>query len=294
MVEDEGHTSGAVGVPVREADRVEWKTAEEIHRLIAAQTVAPVSEGVIRDKSREINEIASSVLTDIEDSQDWGDRAVYHIQALPSRILDNVPELYERRRGGIWGNLMHEPPLRPQGFNLRLGVSPSVIEGALTIRDSRQAIWIDPRGIVTASALANPSFLGWAINDRASDGRMVINPITLVEMTLEFLRFQYQNLIVGLADESITWSGIVSCSRFQSGQVHLTGGWDPHATLSVLREDAQPATSESWSRAFDIHGDPEADAFAALTRVFALFGLPPSQFPVASGNRVEEEQFLRA
>jgi hypothetical protein len=137
--------------------------------------------------------------------------------------------------------------------------------------------------------VADRDGLGWAINDRRAIPPLLINSLTLVEFTLEFFRFVYQQL-VPLASRG-QWTFAVHGHRLQTGEVGLGPG-APHRLGFAL--NGANATSDDFLSTFEGQGDPEFDAFTALSHIYGLWGLGEDAIPFAGDGRVLGDEVANA
>ncbi|MFD9329878.1 hypothetical protein [Streptomyces sp. NPDC060065] len=56
--------------------------------------------------------------------------------------------------------------------------------------------------------------------------------------------------------------------------------------LHEIPDAPQPATSDSWNYSWQALGDPERDAYEALSRIYPLFGLDVTGNPFVDADRV--------
>lgn len=285
MVDDSGAESGAIGIPIRDGDRVAWLPAERVHHLIQAGRRGPATRPHISpEPSPDLGRRPEERVSQLERLEDWTALPLYALQALPpAGGPEQLPELYERE--GLLGTLSMPRGLRSSGFGWRTGIEPEVVEGSLLCRRLGRALWLDPDGFLTAATIVTRDTLGWAINDRRpADAPLRINSIALIEMTLEFFRFVHQELKPRAGEGS--WRFFVRCRRFQSGRVVLSPGWSERG---LGLEQPKEASSDEWTKRFGSEQDPARDAFLALSKVYGLFGLGESVIPFTVDGRVSEE-----
>lgn len=274
MVDDAGAESGAVGIPVRDGDRVTWLPAERIHHLIhAGRRLAPPRPAAPPHARIDLERRAEERIQHLERLGDeWGELPIYVLQAFPPPN-GQLSDLYEPE--GLLGTLSVPRGLRSSGFNWRTGVEPEVIEGTLLYRRLERALWLDPDGLLTAATLVTRDSLGWAINDRRPPAAPLrVNAIVLVEMTLEFFRLVHNELKPRAGEGQ--WSFLIRCKRFQQGRVVLSPGWRERG---LGLEEPRPASSDDWTRRLNSEDSPQRDAFLALSRIYALWGLGESAIP---------------
>lgn len=286
---DEAQTeTGAIGIPIRDGDRVAWLPAERIHHLITIGRHPPPARPHLPPEAQvDLRRRAEQRVSLLEEMEDWTDLPLYVLQALPPPAgPEQLPDLYERE--GLWGALSYPQGLRSSGFGWRTGVDPEVLDGSLLCRRLGRAVWLDADGLLTAATVVNRDTLGWAINDRrAPDAPLRVNAIALVEMTFEFFRFVHNQLKARAGADG--WSFVVRCKRFRSGSVVLSPGWRDRG---IGLEEPRQASSDDWTKHFDTEQTPQRDAFVALSRVYALWGLGESAIPFAVDGLVPDEAIL--
>lgn len=140
----------------------------------------------------------------------------------------------------------------------------------------------------TLGALATPEYLAWGTGtwNTPATIQVWLNSIALVETAVEFFRFVEQDL-VRAAPSNTTWHARVLCRRFDRGPVCLRAG-PPTMGFPMLKPPV--ASASDWEGQVAVSGNPEADAFAALVEVYALFGLPESAIPYSDGAAISVEQ----
>src|SRR4029450_9959086 len=120
--------------------------------------------------------------------------------------------------------------LRPEGFNLRARGSLEVRDGGLAyLADSRRALWLDPDGTLTVGAPGTYNYLGWAMDQTRPSGirpdQVLLNPIVVVEFTLEFFRFVHRELVPRAKPGR--WTFRVICRRMHA---------KTHGPVALLRD----------------------------------------------------------
>lgn len=289
---DRVHDRGHFAIPIREGARSELSTAEAVHRLLSGGRQAgraPRIQPVERDNTAR----AERRVAEAEDLLGWSDLPTYALQALPPESgPDILPGFFDR--DGLWLSLYRPTSLRPMGFNLETGGEPEPVENGLrTARPSHHLLWLDTDGFFTAVGIADPEFLGWAINQ--TDGaKMRINALTLVEYTLEFFSFVERELVPRLA-RTDPWDFVVTCHRFKTAGVVLRPGQAPKdRVVGSLMRSASAATSDNWRKDFTGTHDAGENAFVALKYFYALFSLGEDAIPYCDGQRISEERILES
>lgn len=130
--------------------------------------------------------------------------------------------------------------------------------------------------------------MGWYYNqNRTEEAPLVLHPVALVEITLEFFRLLY--LLIKPRAGTGRWQYRLRCRRFRSHQVTLG---QEEAGFPFVIGGRMPASSDEWDRPFDDTGSPNRDAFEALQRFYSLFGHAPASIPLTDGGAVSEERLV--
>jgi hypothetical protein len=290
MLDGDDRETGAMGIPIRDGAYTDWLQAERVHGLMHAQSegsgVAAQPASAQDWTARE--EQATHGVDELEVMQQWEEDPVYSLQGLPPPGADIISGFYNE--GGPAATLRDPPSLRPSGFNLRIGRDRETVGGGVIHRATDRAVWLGRDGSFTAGGLATRSFLGWAINDNRfppPQGTW-INPLTLVEFTFEFFRFVHDQLVPRQGGE---WRVALTCRRFASAGVRLDPGPLGHF---MIHDDDGRASDDSYSLAFDATDDAGQDAFAALSRVYALFGRGEETIPYVEEGKVSGALIVEA
>lgn len=280
-----GNPADAIGVPVREGDRTVWLPAEGVQDLIRdglrfRRSAPPAHPSLAPNWGR--------VLAELEATELWGQGATLYLQAVPQDPV--ALDLF--RQNGLRDLITAPPALRPQGFGIVAHVQAEIRGESLVASGGRKLLRLDPDGVVTAAAVANPDFLGWAINEGVPmiDGRVRINSIVLTEFMLEFFRFVEESLATAISRRA--WRFRVVAKRFQSARLSLEPGVTRRNRSSL--ELPRMTEKDDWSSEFEGTGDPESDAFSALARLYlGLFDFQPEAIPFQMNGRISTQQFLR-
>ncbi len=179
--------------------------------------------------------------------------------------------------------------MRQAGFAGRWRHRPEAFEGGWITRSDDGLTWLDPDGLLTQAVLVSEdSPLGWYYNQHREQGDpLILHPTAIVEITLEFFRLLYL-LIKPLAGTG-RWQHHVCCRRFRSHQVNLG---EQESGLPAAIAGRQLASSDDWTKQFEEHGDPHRDAFEALARFYALFGLSSESVPLVDAGAVSESALV--
>jgi hypothetical protein len=284
LYQDDGEEATGLAVPIRNGDRTYLLSPEDVHRHLSeglrAELGPPTATGHSVAPER-----LDERLQQIEAIQDWESEAVMYLLAIPNGE-STIRDFFSR--GGMWGALSNPPSLRRSGFNLRTWQPAHFWEDALIAqRPGDLILLLEPSGLFIAGAAAHREFLGWAINDRRSDDQLRINPIALVEFTLEFFRFVDLEVKSRLIESA--WRFQVRCSRFRERRVTL--GHGSYNWLAGASQQ-QGASTDIAAREFRDRGDYRKNAWEALARVYALHDLPTEAIPYAEEDAISEEAIV--
>ncbi|MBR7826648.1 hypothetical protein KDK95_10055 [Actinospica sp. MGRD01-02] len=283
------HLDEGFAVPIRHGDRTTYPSAEELHRLITDgrrfQDLLPTTF---------IRQPVSAAATLDDRLEQLLRRTTWNEQELPVLSWQSSPEQHEGlledmydRKNGVYAALDRPEILRESGFNFEmLGDPPRIDDGALVKLEGRRAIRVEPNGTVTAAALGSSDMLGWASRPQGTIQRL--NVIVLTEMTLEYYRLIDQHIMPRAPGP---WRHRIQALRFQEPTTITlgTGGGNPQFPF---HGEARQASAQNWDRSWVAAEDPERDAYEALVRIYALFGLPACADPFIDGNRVSTEALL--
>lgn len=294
FLKDDGKLVEGFAVPVRHGDQTTYLSAEELHRMLSdgRRFHDLATAGLLRapgsDRQPTATQLDSQLDAVLRSKPTWEELElpVLAWQSAPEQPAELLDGMYERD-GGVYGTLYKPENLRDAGFNFWiLGDPPRIDAGAILISDQRRVVRVDPGGAVTAAVLATSEMLGWASAPVGSFQRL--NVFALTEMTLEYYR---------LVDLHIAprapgmWRHRIRALRFQEPTTIMLGpGGNPQFPIIG---NALKASSQEWDRSWAALDDPERDAYEALSRIYALFGLPISKNPFVDGNRVSTAK-LRA
>jgi len=291
----DGKEKGSVGIAERDGADTVWWTAERIHHQLHQGTMQP-SSGRSPEQAMALNQPPEDRLEDHvrrnETLEGWDTQPILHLQAIPPRRGNPLPNFYNR--DGIWGALNDPPSLRPTGWSLRTPFEPDVDEGALVCRSPGRAVLrLEPDGLFTASGIANEEFLCWAINQgRRGEDLLLLNPITVAEWVYSFFMFVNEELKPFLAEQ---WIYRLATLRFETGNIGLFGG----IPNRMYRQEGTKASSDKWIRSFPAREDaqgretfgfgalsPGQESFLALDRLYGLFGLGNDVIPFRSDGEL--------
>jgi hypothetical protein len=285
MVNDNDRFVDGLAIPLRHGDRTVYMPSEEAYQLIneglRARDSAPA--GLPTPLHDEWHEEPDQALDELEHQQDWEEIPVLFWQSFPAQPPSQIlPGLHSN--DGIKGGLRNQDVLRPSGFNFEDSTGRlRTLNGGLFIGRTRCAVWVRPDGLLTAGAVATPDMLCWGMDYRALVQR--INVHVLTEMTLEYFR---------LADKLVAprvpgpWRHRIVARRFQGNEPRALGPGG--SGVQSFLSDALTASADTWDQSWAGNGDSERDAYEALERFYALFGVDIAANPDVEGNRVPEER----
>ncbi|MEU0486244.1 ATP-binding protein [Streptosporangium sp. NPDC006013] len=273
-----------LAIPIRHSDRTIYLPSEDAYRLInEGLRGRDAPRGAPGPAGGKLHEAAAEDLQTLERLQDWGDVPVLFWQSVPPSSAGILPAFYSD--SGVHGALKKQDVLRPSGFNFRDNYGRLQIhEGAMFLGRGRCALLIRPDGLMTAGAVATPDMLCWAMEQRNQPQR--INAHVLSELTLEYFRLA-DTLVVPQVPG--TWRHRIATRRFQGEQPRTLGSGAQR--LDTFLSPARPASADFWDQTWQAVGDPERDAFEALSRIYALFGLDATANPDVLDDRVATQRF---
>jgi hypothetical protein len=145
---------------------------------------------------------------------------------------------------------------------------------------------LEPDGLLSWVASAASDYLAWADEQRRPHS---INPLALVESTLEFMRI-YIGLVLSRCSPAVAeWSvaGGMSDVR-ENGQPSLL---TPGPLRDFFASDWQPAPANEISLGPYTFRDEPASmaAFRVLSDVYRNFGIDAGEIPYTDGQQVRED-----
>lgn len=295
LVRENEPPAAALGIPERRGDQVQWMRAEMVHHRLAFYRAGggggPTgNRGYAGAHHEERAQRADAQLIALETESEWQGAPTYFLQAYGPAGRRFGQEY--QAAAGIRGALERPPSLRHNGFNLDTHGELDVRDGNLAyVGDPRRVLWLERDGLFTAGAIGNEEYLGWAMNRQRATGQpTTINPIVLVEYTLEFFRFLHQVLVPRLPG---SWTIRVAGRgwKSRSGGLKLRPGAPQSVMFGVT--PGHLASGDALLETFDSTGHAERDAFIALASVYGYFGYGPEKIPYADGDTISEEQVMR-
>ncbi|MGW4034601.1 AlbA family DNA-binding domain-containing protein [Streptomyces sp. NPDC004838] len=285
ITEDGKFIKNSWTVPIRNGDTTAFLPQDEVYRLVNdglrarrgvdAAVPVPVAD---RGKTRDALRAALRM---------W-EAPVLFFQSVPDQPRGLVSSMYAD--GGLRNVLSNQDTLRgSSAFNwASVHTRPEAHEGGLLLTvPARNGLLVEQDGAVTGAAAATPEMLGWAMEYYSSSGAQRISVFVLTEITLEYFRLVDQH-VLPLVDGP--WTHRIVASDFvESPPRTLAPGDDP---TFPLRGAPQPATSDNWNHSWKALGDPERDAYEALSRIYPLFGLDVAANPFVDTDRVSTAKLL--
>ncbi|HLG69808.1 MAG TPA: ATP-binding protein [Chloroflexota bacterium] len=297
VVDEAAHRQILVGLFQRTNDRVATMSAEQLHAQIqlgqlAQLGVLPSAFADMRAQAGPSSEELDERLAAELDAAELATARHYWLQAWPAATT-MVRDLHVRDPQGLRQMLARPPSIREGGFNLQMAAyAPDLLPGGgLRIIDpDRQALSITPSGILTWACSIGPEYLGWAIEQYRRGG---INPIAIVESTMEFCRFLIGQ-VVSRADVDL------SAWRVRGGMAQLHDG---HARAALVPGRPRTPFPHTWTESpadgytfepMPLTASAGQAAFALLRLVYLQFGLDASAIPFSDGDAVSEDLIRHA
>lgn len=217
------------------------------------------------------------------------DEASVYLQAAPKEA-GVLTRFYQGPPESLHGALISpRHHLREAGFNL-----PDVGRPQRTTRGALRVVWlkeasisITPSGLTTA--IQGQSFLTWGAEKYAPEGESWINPLALIEFTLDFCRFFLAEVM----------------SRSQSTglllRVGMRGLVEGAGVLYLPKELNHLTEKEhAMADAFDLEWivsdghDANQLAYEVLAKLYAEFGFDKAVIPYTEGNRISDTKIPNA
>lgn len=236
-------------------------------------------------------EEAAAVLAEDYSALGLPDQATsLYIQAAPA----DSTRLQRFYRGDLSGSLYEklvspEHNLRRHGFNL-----PDVSKPERTERGALRVVWaqedsisVTPGGLATA--IQGQRHLTWAYEKFVQKPKEEswVNPLALVEFTLDFWRFFVTEVLSRSGSARFAW---------RAGMRGLLEG--PVALFLPERFDRFARKQGGTVDAFDLdwasseESDASVLAYSALSLIYGQFGFDESVIPYVEGQRISDEAIL--
>lgn len=298
MLDENGSFSGAVGVPVRRGDAVEWLGPDSIQALLREalwwrQRGPAVSAVLAQEVAESVRERISQRLTSVESAAGWQEIPFFALHAIPEPRGNRPDDFYAP--GGVKERIAAPNVLRPNGFHIQTYAQVTVPEdGSLRSATDRRVLCLSPDGFFTAAARGDEEFLGWYFNQRRPpDDPIAVNPRVLAEYILEFCRFVHAELEPRFPATWTLWLSTVGFDR--SGGILLVPGLGAGGNAlffrNMFRDEYKPLRPRE-DRQVASQGSAGADAYALMVEFYAMCGAPPDEIPYVLNGEVSEEAIL--
>lgn len=292
---EDGSFPGAIGVPIRDGDRVVWLRPEGVQALLR-EALWLRQHGMVGQTTTEADRLGADEhrvrqrCEAIQQLANWVQMPFLALHALPALALPRPDDFYSD--DGVKGRLVNHPVLREAGFHLQTRRDVDVVQdGSLVSVSHRRAVWLAPNGFFSAAAVADADFLGWYFNDDADPGPLTINPRVLAEYVLEFCRFVHTQLAPRTDEPPALWMSTIGFDR-RRGVVLVpeigAGGAMVRFWRAMGFQPRPPRQSEAHVRLAS-RGNAGEDAYQLLVEFYALFGAPPTLIPFQQNGRIDEQ-----
>jgi hypothetical protein len=291
MVEGDERRGIGIGVPFRSGPHTYWLPPGQLHRDLSdgrrARLVPSALAGEQKPTSLStpVADRTEERLTSIEQYMGWGEAATLMLAAVPvPPQAVPVDGFYDPTR--LRGCVQTPPEIRHAGFSLAWTSDLENVEGSLVNATAeRQVLWVDPDGAAFAAAVGLQSFLTRSGGTRYAQQPepRIINPTVLVEWTYLFFKFVHECVrpsVSGPMRAALRLRGAVS----REWPLLMVGG----KTVQSW-QDGTPAGLDDFYTEFDVGDAPGEDAFHAVSRIYAVFGIGEDRIPYTADNAVDPE-----
>lgn len=289
MVEGDERRGVGIGVPFRSGPHTYWLPPGQLHRDLSdgrrmrTTPPSPSEEAGALASTAAIKERTEEQLQTLEQYMSWTDAATLMLAVIPlSPQTIPIDGLYDRDR--IYGCVQSPPVIRHAGFSLAWRSGLENIDGALVNATAeRNILWVDPDGAAFAGAVGLQSFLTRAGGTRTvqEPEPRIINPTVLVEWTYLFFNFVHE-CIAPVMDGSMRAAVRLRGAQSRPWRLQMVGG-----SSVEFWQDGVPAGIDDLFAELPVTDDPGRDAFVALSRVYAVFGLSEDAIPYSADGRVD-------
>ena len=295
VITETGEHVHAFALPRRAGSHTAFDPVGLVHRDISdgrrsrqlAVPQAPNLDATPQATLGEAEDRVSGRIEGLEQQIEWSRIPAYFLASVPPSGSSRPQDFYAL--DGLRQSLSRPSTLRSAGFGLTYGVDVRVLDGAIVSVDpERTVVMIDPDGLALAGGAGTPDFLGWAQDQvRPRPKELRINPVVIVEHTLEFSRFVYRELVPRWGPKR--WRLFAAVRRAQTGErpLALSSGYRPNFPFGFRK-----AEQDNLIDFVDMTGDAGTDAFRLLTIVYGVFGITPDGIPFVSDGRVDEKKIL--
>lgn len=291
------HSGALVGIYRRTGDNATPLTYGEIHQLLRDGTLlqrvgwslipsAPTQAGAAEEERH------ARLLADTQDAGLNSHRR-YFLQAWPNDEVE-VQDLYSSEPYGFRYVLANPPEIRAQGFGLRTYDLARVLPGGVirTLHAETMALSLQRNGLLTWVVTAGPRFLSWAAENR-SHGPFLINPLALVESTLEYFRLFVGQVLPRCEPSPSSWTVVGGLADLREGGKPslLAGG-----TYRALKQPQPALQSDSNIGPLRVNTGESVGrvTFRVLRDVYATFGLSEKDIPYAQEGEIHEKLIRHA
>lgn len=218
--------------------------------------------------------------------------AYFYIQAAPARDAE-ITSFYPGINHSIHDVLVRpDYHLRDLGFNLPEGRVQRTRTGYLrVVWPQTESLSVTQGGLATA--VEGQEVLTWGYARYSQDGEIWINPLALLEFTLDFWRFYTKHILPRVSDSTpLVWRvGLrnileghpLALPRSRVSQIDIT--------IAAFMDRGRPtadAFDSEWFPATD--REPGRLTFSCLSRVYREFGLDETLIPFARNGSVDEQE----
>jgi len=310
MVDENGSFPGAIGVPVRRGDAVEWLGPDAIQALLREAVwwrqrgpamADPAVQGRIAAAAprevplQAIQERIEQRVAGVEATAGWQETPFFALHAVPDPPAARPDDFYAN--DGVKGRLASPNVLRPNGFHIQTYADPAVLpDGSLQCATDRRILWLSTDGFFTAAATGSGEFLGWFFNQRRAAGEPIaLNPRVASEYVLEFCRFVHAELKPRFATETWTlWLSTVGFDR--DGGVLLVPSLATAGNnlffRGMARNEYIPVRARTDRHIVSGHS-AAADAYRLIVELYATFAAPPEEIAYAVDQEISERAIVQ-
>lgn len=301
MQREDGTSGGALGIPIRRHEAVEWLRADVVHSLVrdglwwrrqgSAAEVFVSSESARQSAAKQV----SQRVEDIKAAAGWADTPILALHALCRPPWNRPDDFYSE--GGLKGLVRDPPVLRRDGFHINTWVGPDLgPDGSLRSTTDKKALWLSQDGMLSAAARADGEFLGWYVNQGRKPGvPLALNPKCVTEYVLEFCRFFHSNIKRRGPSE---WDLFLSIAGFdRDGGVVLVPSLATEGPMMAplwheLHRASHAASTGRADLRLEAGGSSGSDAYRLMKELYAFFGQPPGEIPYVEGEEISAAQIV--
>lgn len=291
----DGKFPGAIGIPYRNGDAIEWKRPETIYHLLNCNREANINNQSKKETLHTISfnnkeQFIKKRCTDIENAARWEEVPFFALHAISESPIKRPVDFYNE--DGFSRSLENPEILRNRGFHIRTGNKVEIKkDGSLVSSSLRRILWLSPECFFSAGAVADQDFLGWYVSENGPP--IIINPHVLVEFTLEFCRFFHQHLKILSQKKWSLWISIVGFDRLQVFLVPELGRRGNSFLLH--KENLLPkhtSFNPNMNKMVYSLDSPGKDAYQLIEEFYAFFGFPPDDIPFVENESISKQLLL--